>query len=138
MSVELKYNEAQRQEYLNMMDRVSANWLNVFDGSEQFYSAQYWDLFTKIWRSDKPVTKTEALKCMTGIKSAHTAGKYLETAIREGLLVEQENPDDKRSRFISLSEPMQQRLDFFFDRAISEVRKSNRIIDIKGPSPEEP
>ena len=138
MSAELKYNEDQRQEYLNMMDRVSGNWLNVFDGSELFYSAQYWDLFTRIWRSDKPVTKTEALKCMTGIKSAHTAGKYLETAIHEGLLVEEENPGDKRSRFISLSPAMKQRLDVFFDRAISEVRKTNRIIDIKGPSPEEP
>ncbi len=138
MSEALKYNNDQHREYLIMIDSISANWLGVFDGNDVFYSAQYWDLFTNIWRSDKPVTKTEALKCMTGIKSPHTASKYLETAIREGLLVEEDNPADKRSRFISLSPAMAQRLDRFFDRAISELRKSNRKIEIEGPSPVEP
>ena len=138
MAEDLKYNTDQHREYLNMIDAIGANWLGVFDGNDLFYSAQYWDLFTQVWRSDKPVTKTEALKCMTGIKSAHTAGKYLETAIREGLLVEQDNPADKRSRYVSLSPEMKQRLDRFFDRAVSQLRKSNRTIDIKGPSPVEP
>jgi hypothetical protein len=138
MSVELKYNSTQRKEYLNTMDRVAVHWLEVFHGNDLFYDAQYWDLFTKIWRSDKPVTKTEALDCMTGIKSAHTAGKYLATAIREGLLVDEPNPEDRRSRFISLSPEMKERLDVFFDRAISELRKANRLIDIQGPSPAEP
>ncbi|MEM7224235.1 MAG: hypothetical protein AAF495_14730 [Pseudomonadota bacterium] len=138
MSEELKYNSDQRREYLEMIDRIGGRWLGVFDGKELFYSAQYWDLFTRIWRSDRSVTKTEALRCMTGIKSAHTAGKYLETALKEGLLVEQDNPDDKRSRFIALSPEMQSRLDVFFDRAVSEVRRTNHTIHVKGPSPEEP
>ena len=134
----LKYNAEQRREYLEMIDRIGARWLDVFDGKETFYSAQYWDLFTRIWRSERPVTKTEALRCMTGIKSAHTAGKYLDSAIGEGLLVEHENPDDKRSRYIALSPQMKTRLDLFFDRAVSEVRLTNRTIHIKGPSPEKP
>ncbi len=138
MTAELKYNAGQRGEYLNMIDRIGGRWLGVFDGKEMFYSAQYWDLFTRIWRSDRPVTKTEALKCMTGVKSAHTAGKYLETAIKEGLLVETGNPEDKRSRFIALAPQMRARLDLFFDRAVSEVRMTTRTIDVKGPSPEEP
>ena len=121
-----------------MIDRISGNWLNVFDGNELFYDTKYWDLLKTIWQSDRPVTKTEALRCMTGVKSAHTAGKYLETAIREGLLLEQDNPDDKRSKFIVLAPRMKQRLDLFFDRAVSEVRRSNRTIDIAGPSPEDP
>ncbi len=138
MSETLKYNTDQRREYLEMIDRIGGRWLGVFDGNELFYSAQYWDLFTQVWRSERPVTKTEALRCMTGIKSAHTAGKYLETALAEGLLVELDNPDDKRSRFIALSPEMKARLDVFFDRAVSEVRTTNRTIHIKGPSPEEP
>jgi hypothetical protein len=80
-------------------------------------------------RSDGPVTKTDALRCMTGVKSAHTAGKYLETAIREGLLIEQENPEDKRSRIIVLAPVMKQRLDRFFDGAVSEVRQANRTFE---------
>ena len=138
MADELKYTSEQRREYLFMIDRISGNWLNVFDGNELFYDTKYWDLFKTIWQSDRPVTKTEALRCMTGVKSAHTAGKYLETAIREGLLLEQDNPDDKRSKFIVLAPRMKQRLDLFFDRAVSEVRRSNRTIDIAGPSPEDP
>ena len=136
--MDLKYNAAQHHEYLIMIDHVAGQWLKVFDGNELFYSGQYWDLFTKVWRSGGPVTKTEALKCMTGVKSAHTAGKYLETAISEGLLVEEDNPEDKRSKFISLSPSMKQRLDIFFDRCVSEVRKANRAVDIAGPSPVDP
>lgn len=138
MSEKLKYNPVQRQEYLNMMDRVSGNWLGIFGGNEAFYSAQYWDLFTRLWRSDKPVTKTEALKFMTGIKSAHTAGRYLETALAEGLMVEWDNPNDKRSKFVALSPQMQAQLDGFFDRAISELRRSSRTIEVAGPAPAEP
>ena len=137
MSPKLKYNEDQRQEYMQLMGRMSVNWLEVFGGKEVFYSAQYWDLFTTIWRSARPVTKTEALKCMTGIKSAHTAGRYLETAITEGLLVEEDNPEDKRSRLIRLSPEMKRNLDVFFDRAVSELSKSNKTIEVAGPSPEE-
>jgi hypothetical protein len=111
MSAKLKYNEEQRREYMQLMGRMSVNWLDVFGGKEVFYSAQYWDLFTTIWRSERPVTKTEALKCMTGIKSAHTAGRY--------------------------SPGMKSNLDTFFDRAVSELRKSNKLIEVAGPSPEE-
>jgi len=137
MSARLKYNEDQRQEYLQLMDRMSGHWLEVFGGKEIFYSAQYWDLFKTIWRTQRAVTKTEALKCMTGIKSAHTAGRYLETAIAEGLLIEEDNPEDKRSRIIRLSPGMKERLDTFFDRAVSELRTSNELIEVAGPSPEE-
>jgi hypothetical protein len=74
---------------------------------------------------------------MTGIKSAHTAGRYLETAIKEGLLVEDDNPQDKRSRIIRLAPRMKENLDVFFDRAVSELRKSNKMVEVAGPSPEE-
>ena len=138
MTTALKYNAAQHRQYLDMMEGIGGYWLDVFDGNEVFYSAQYWDLFKTIWRSARPVTKTEALKCMTGIKSAHTAGRYLQTALEEGLLVEEDNPADRRSRFIRLSAAMEARLDRFFDRAVGELRLSNRVVERLGPSPEEP
>jgi hypothetical protein len=137
MAATLTYNDRQRREYLELMERMSVHWLEVFGGREAFYSAQYWDLFKTIWQSARPVTKTEALQCMTGVKSAHTAGRYLETALAEGLLVEEDNPRDKRSRIIRLSPDMQARLDRFFDRAVSELRRSNKVVEVAGPSPEE-
>lgn len=117
----LKYNTDQRREYLNMTDRIGANWVTVFDGNTDFYSAAYWDLLTNIWRNDDPVRKTDALRFMTGIKSPHTAGKYIETAIQEGILVETDNPHDARSKLLSLSVAMRAKLDVFFDTALDEI-----------------
>lgn len=127
--MKLKYTGDQRKEYLNMIDHVGQNWLQVFKGDPEFYSAAYWDLLTRIWKSHRPVRKTDALKFMIGIKSAQTAGKYLETAIEHGFIHEEENPKDARSRLVSLSEEMRDRLDGFFDLAVGEVRAANQVIE---------
>ena len=55
------YNDAQRREYLNMIDRVGGAWLRVFGDDTEFYSANYWDLLTRLWRSERPARKTDAL-----------------------------------------------------------------------------
>jgi hypothetical protein len=134
----LKYNNDQHKEYIDMTTRIGQKWIDVFDGRTEFYDATFWDLLTKVWYSDTPVRKTDALKFMTGIKSAHTAGKYVEQALAEDLLAETVNPGDGRSKLLTLSPRMRERLDRFFDGAISEVRKSNHEINVKGPSPEDP
>ena len=114
-----QYNDAQRREYLNLTDRVGMNWMEVFEGDQDFYSAAYWDLLTGIWRAGEPIRKTEALGLMKGIKSVHTAGKYLETAITRGIVVETDNPQDARSKLVQLSAEMRKRLDGFFDSVVS-------------------
>lgn len=125
-------------EYLHYTDRIGLRWIDVFRGNTEFYSAAYWDLFTRMWRNGGPVRKTDVLGFMKGIKSAHTAGKYLDTAIENGLLIESDNPEDARSKLLSLSPAMEERLDEFFDSAVDELRRACWVIDIKGPSPEEP
>ena len=127
--MDLQYNETQRKEYLNMTDRIGMQWLEVFQGDTRFYQAAYWDLFTRLWKAGSPIRKTDALKFMVGIKSAQTAGKYIETAIKEGLVLEEDNPEDARSRLLELSPPMKQRLDLFFDQAVDHLRNSNGIIE---------
>ena len=74
----MRFSDAQRREYLSMIDRVGLAWLDVFEGNTEFYSANYWDLLTELWRQSGPVRKTDALRCMKAVRSAHTAGKYLE------------------------------------------------------------
>jgi hypothetical protein len=138
MDAPLKYNAAQHQEYLDLIERIGHRWLEVFQGDTEFYSAVFWDLLSRIWRSDVPVRKTDALGFMTAIKSAHTAGKYVETAIQRGILLEAENPEDARSKLLSLSPEMRRRLDAFFDGAVSEVRRSHSNFDELGPSPRDP
>jgi len=134
----LRYSEGQRTEYLVMTERIGRYWLDVFRGDTTFYSAAYWDLFTGLWRAREPVRKTDALGFMKAVRSAHTAGKYADAAIRHGLVVESENPEDARSKLLSLTADMRERLDAFLDHAVSEVRKSNHAIEVMGPLPEEP
>ncbi len=134
----LKYNNAQHKQYLEMIDGIGHRWVEVFEGNTQFYSAAYWDLLTGIWRADGAVRKTDALRYMTAIKSAHTASKYVEHSIKEGILIESDNPDDARSKLLVLSEDMRGRLNSFFDSAVGRVRRASRAIDEEGDSPKDP
>ena len=125
----LKYNSEQRQEYLKMTERNGLNWIEVFQGNVEFYSAPYWDLLTGIWKCADPVRKTDATKLMKSIKSAQTAGKYVESAIQHGFLNEVDNPKDARSKLLALSPDMNMRLDKFFDKAVDELRNASRSVE---------
>ncbi len=134
----LKYNNAQHRLYLDFTDRIGGARLHLFEGDTEFYSAAFWDFLKFIWRSHRPGRKTDALGSMTALKSAHTPGKYLETALEKGLILETDNPLDARSKLLALSPEMRTKLDVFFDGVISELRKTCRHVDIEGPSPEDP
>jgi hypothetical protein len=132
----LKYNCTQRREYLNMLDSVAQRWLKLFDDNTEFYSAVYWDLLTQLWKENKPIRRTDALRFMKSVKSATTAGKYIDEAIQQGFLHENLNPQDARSKLVTLSPDMREHLDAFFDEAVDEVRQAGEIIRQKGPVPE--
>jgi hypothetical protein len=134
----LKYNCAQRREYLNMLDIVAQRWLRIFNDNTEFYSAVYWDLLTQMWKENKPIRRTDALRFMKSVKSAVTAGKYIDEAIQQGFLCESHNPQDARSKLVTLSPEMREQLDAFFDEAIDEVRQANVTICQKGPVPDLP
>jgi hypothetical protein len=117
----LRYSHKQQNEFLILTDWIGGNWLKVFEGNTDFYTAHYWDLMKELWRQPAPVRKTDALGFMGSIKSPHTAAKYIDAAIREGYLIEIENPGDARSRLLSLSPEMRERLDKHFDGIIGEL-----------------
>lgn len=124
----LTYNATQHREYLDLLDRVGAAWLALFAGDTALYNAAYWDLLTRVWRENAPVRKTDALRFMTGIKSPHTAGKYVNTALERGYLVERDNPEDARSKLLDLSAETRAKLDRFFDDCVGELRRSEESI----------
>jgi len=136
--MDFKYNDKQRKEYFKTTQKMGASWIGVFEDDEEFYSSAYWDLLTNIWMKDSPVRKTDALRFMTNIKSPHTAGKYVETAIAKGILIEEENPQDARSRLLRLSPKMRERLDGFFDKCVTDIRVCIQTLDALGPWPKEP
>lgn len=117
----MPYPQSSRRAYLDMIARIGEHWLQVFGDDREFYSTAYWDLLTSLWAAGGPMRKTDALNSMKGVKSAHTAGKYLDAAIRHGLVLEEENPSDARSKLVRLAPSMQKRLDAFFDDAVDEV-----------------
>lgn len=125
----MSYAPEQRRVYLDMIERVGQRWLTLFRGDPEMYSAAYWDLLTALWRNGQPMRKTEALSAMHGIRSAHTAGKYVEAAIARGLVVEESNPRDARSKVLRLSEETKARLDGFFDEAVDDLLASARRVD---------
>ena len=136
--MDLKYNSQQRQEYLKMTERNGRNWIEVFQGNVEFYSAPYWDLLTGIWKCDGPVRKTDATKLMKSIKSAQTAGKYVESAIQHEFLNEVDNPKDARSKLLALSSDRKLRLDKFFDKAVDELRNAGSRVESFGPARVDP
>jgi hypothetical protein len=117
----MPYGLGERRQFLEMIDRIGQHWLRVFEEDEQFYSAAYWDLFTALWRTGKPMRKTDALGTMKGVRSPHTAGKYVDAALSHGLLVERDNPEDARSKLLELTPDLRKRLDAYFDKALAEV-----------------
>jgi hypothetical protein len=129
----LKYNNNQHRVYLRMIDHIGRMWLEVFGENTEFYSAQYWALFTTVWKSDAPIKKTDALRSITGVRSTHTAAKYLGSAIAQNLLFETDNPADARSKLVGLTPEMRGRLDAFFDQAVGELRRAMRAVDSNAP-----
>lgn len=120
----LTYSDQQRRAYLEFTDKVGASWVQMFAGDTEFYSAAYWDLFTHLWRTTEPVRKTDAIAAITGVKSPLTASKYIETALKRGLIIEKANPSDARSKLVTLSAPMRAQMDAFFDDAVDGMKKA--------------
>ncbi len=120
----LTYTDQQRRAYLDFTDKVGMGWIKLFAGDTEFYSAAYWDLFTHLWRTVDPVRKTDAINAITGVKSPLTASKYIDTALKRGLIVEKVNPSDARSKLVTLSAPMRAQMDAFFDDAVDEMKKA--------------
>jgi DNA-binding MarR family transcriptional regulator len=129
----MSYTAEQRRVYLDMIEQVGQRWLHLFRGDPDMYSAAYWDLLTTLWRAGQPMRKTDALAAMHGIRSAHTAGKYVDAAIARGLIVEEDNPRDARSKVLRLSPEMQRRLDAFFDEALVDLQDAARRVQDRSP-----
>lgn len=113
--MKMKFTQSQHREYVSLMQKNAQEWLQVFEGNTEFYSADYWDLLSGLWYAVKPIMVSEALKMMRNIKSPYTARKYLQFLIDKKLVMETKNPDDDRSMLVSLAPEMQIKLDKYFD-----------------------
>lgn len=128
------YTREQHMECLKLLDRVRDAWVRFLDADARSSAAVYWDLLSYLWAEGGSARKTEALRSMKSLKSAHTAGKYVKAAIRNGMLEEGENLKDARSRLLVLTPQTKMRMDAFLDWAVDEVRRSSDAMHRKAPS----
>ena len=117
------YNHQNKLDYLKMTEKIGAEWLNVFNTPPEdktFWDTAYWDLFSKLWRTKAAVKKTDAISYMTG-KTVPTATKYINSAIKQGLITQKKSKKDPRSKLVALSDDMRERLDRYFDFVLKET-----------------
>lgn len=105
------------------LKRVGLTWQKMFREGD-YCASNYFDLFTEIWlRQGEPVYKTDCYRFMPVI-SSQTAKKYLQHAIARGYLLESDNPQDKRSRLITMSPELKALMEQSYDLTAHELRKA--------------
>ncbi len=105
------------------LKRIGLAWQQMFREGD-YCASNYFDLFTEIWlRQGEPVYKTDCYRFMPGI-SSQTAKKYLQHAIARGYLRESDNPQDKRSKLITMSPELKAIMEQSYDLTAHELRKA--------------
>lgn len=105
------------------LKRVGLTWQQIFR-EDDYGASNYLDLFTEIWlRQGEPVYKTDCYRFMQGI-SSQTAKKYLQHAVARGYLLESNNPQDKRSKLITMSPELTATVERSYDLTAQELRKA--------------
>lgn len=92
-------------------------------GDALFHDLNYYDLFTRMWlrlngAHDNTFHKSELYQLMPNV-SQRTAIKYIQIAIDRGFLIEHRDPDDLRSRRITMSSDLKRKIELFLDYSIS-------------------
>lgn len=122
MSNPKKQADARRRHFIHLQNDTDQYWMDVL-GDALFHDLNYYDLFTRMWlRSDdahdNTFHKSELYQLMPNV-SQRTAIKYIQIAIDRGLLIEHVDPDDLRSRRITMSSDLKRKIELFLDYSIS-------------------
>lgn len=113
---------ARRREFIQLLNSTDQYWMDVL-GDKLFHDLNYYDLFTQMWLRLDGTTrdtfyKSELHQLMPNI-SQRTAIKYIQIAIDHGLLIEHMDPEDLRSRQITMSTSLKKKIELFLDYSIS-------------------
>jgi len=113
-----KHSDRKRRHFVVALTSSDQYWGELF-GDNIFYDLNYSDLFTRMWlNADKAYRKTDLYAFMPKV-SQRTAAKYLQQAIDRGLLIEKQDDEDRRSRRITMSSDLRQRIEMYLDYSIS-------------------
>ncbi|SDY61871.1 MarR family transcriptional regulator [Nitrosomonas sp. Nm58] len=113
-----KYPNTRRRQFIQLINCTDHYWMEVL-GDELFHDLNYYDLFTQMWlRRNDTFYKSELHRLMPHI-SQRTAVKYIQIAIDHGFLVEHPDPEDLRSKRITMSADLKRKIELFLDYSIS-------------------
>lgn len=115
-------SDEDRRVFAQTLKQVGLHWQAILQDDE-FHPLNYFDLFTEIWLKGGPVSKTDCYRFMPAV-STQTAKKYVERAIDRGHLLESANPQDGRSRLITLSPDLKVLLEQNFDLTAQQLREA--------------
>ncbi len=113
-----KYGNLRRRQFIQLINRTDQYWMEIL-GNKLFHDLNYYDLFTQMWlQHDGTFHKSELYRLMPNI-SQRTAVKYVQIAIDHGFLIEHSDPQDLRSKRITMSAELKRKIELFLDYAIS-------------------
>ncbi|SEK62862.1 hypothetical protein SAMN05216387_102204 [Nitrosovibrio tenuis] len=88
-------------------------------GDKLFHDLNYYDLFTQMWLKHNHIFHKSELHQLMPNVSQRTAIKYVQIAIDHGLLIEHTDPEDLRSKRITMSSGLKRKIERFLDYSIS-------------------
>ncbi|MDV6343155.1 MarR family transcriptional regulator [Nitrosomonas sp. Is37] len=113
-----KQPNPRRRQFIQLINCTDQYWMEIL-GNKLFHDLNYYDLFTQMWlRHNDTFYKSELHRLMPNI-SQRTAVKYVQIAIDHGFLIEHTDPQDLRSKRITMSADLKRKIELFLDYAIS-------------------
>src|SRR5690349_9893802 len=128
-------SNTRRRQFVLLINRTDHYWMDVL-GDKRFHDLNYYDLFTQMWlKHDQAFHKSELHRLMPNI-SQRTAVKYIQNAIDSGLLIEHADPEDLRSKRITMSPGLKRKIELFLDYSISvfETFAGSRVLPLEEKS----
>ncbi len=116
------HTNARRRQFIQLLNSTDQYWMDVL-GDKLFHDLNYYDLFTQMWLRLNETRrdifyKSDLYRLMPSI-SQRTAIKYIQIAIDHGLLIEHVDPEDLRSKRITMSVDLKHKVELFLDYSIS-------------------
>lgn len=117
-------SHARRCQFIQFLANIDEYWIEVL-GDKRFHDLNYYDLFTRMWLKlntdpNDRFRKSDLYVFMPNV-SQRTAIKYIQIAIDHGLLIEHTDPEDLRSRRITMAHDLKRKIEQFLDHSISII-----------------
>jgi hypothetical protein len=118
LAIPQRHSNTKRRQFVRLINRTDQYWMEVL-GDKLFHDLNYYDLFTQMWLKDNHVFHKSELQQLMPNVSQRTAVKYIQIAIDQGLLIEHPDPEDLRSKRITMSAGLKRKIELFLDYSIS-------------------